>query len=72
LIADRLKNVAKVPLPAKIRLEKDAVKRIGGTNANSLDRKTTQNDQLGGDPMKDESYVRRLKMANYGKWYLQP
>ena len=24
------------------------------------------------DPMSDESYVRRLKKANYGKWYIQP
>ena len=24
------------------------------------------------DPMNDESYVRRLKKANYGKWYINP
>ena len=24
------------------------------------------------DPMKDTAYVRRLKKANYGKWYMQP
>ena len=28
--------------------------------------------KLNKDPMSDEQYVRRLKMANYGKWYLQP
>ena len=28
--------------------------------------------KLNVDPMKDSGYVRRLKMANYGKWYLQP
>jgi hypothetical protein len=22
--------------------------------------------------MKDEGYIRRLKMANYGKWYIAP
>ena len=24
------------------------------------------------DPMNDSSYVRRLKKANYGKWYIDP
>jgi hypothetical protein len=28
--------------------------------------------KLNTDPMKDEGYVRRLKMANYGKWYISP
>ena len=24
------------------------------------------------DPLEDEDYVRRLKMANYGRWFLKP
>jgi len=24
------------------------------------------------DPLADADYVRRLKMANYGKWFLKP
>lgn len=24
------------------------------------------------DPLTDADYVRRLKMANYGKWFLKP
>ena len=28
--------------------------------------------KLNTDPMQDEKYVRRLKMANYGNWYLMP
>ena len=24
------------------------------------------------DPLNDEQYVRRLKCANYGRWYIEP
>ena len=28
--------------------------------------------QLKEDPLNDANYVRRLKMANYGRWYIKP
>lgn len=67
VIEERLSDIAKVPLPPAIKKLQDAQKQLGvGTSP------TAAEARLNTDPMKDESYVRRLKMANYGKWYLQP
>lgn len=31
-----------------------------------------QTSKKGQDPMHDAAYIRRLKMANYGKWFIKP
>lgn len=98
MMEEKLKDVAKVPLPIQIKRHFQVTDKLGSPqkNASSIikvrdmepnkdlnyekiprrsPRKTKDwgaLPKLNKDPMSDEHYVRRLKMANYGKWYLQP
>ena len=82
-VLDRLKQMKK---QAGTKLKKPEVKRHDmytimesqepavKTNLNSP-RKTKDWGALekkNKDPMNDTSYIRRMKKANYGKWYMNP
>ena len=53
-----------VQIPTSIR--RQAEQEAGIKNSLSQRRRTSSN----ADALRDEAYVRRLKMANYGRWFL--
>jgi hypothetical protein len=70
IIQEKLASLAKVPLPAHIKQHYDVSARLKLPVIQSLRKRSPFRENV--DPMKDTGYIRRLKMANYGKWYLQP
>ena len=56
-----------VPLPPEVVHRKEAYEKITGKK--SPQQSPTKKED---DPLKDEKYIRRLKMANYGRWFIAP
>ena len=67
-LLDKMKaNFRPVPLPPEIVNRKEAHEKIMGQKSPPLSP-TKKAD----DPLNDPKYIRRLKMANYGRWFIAP
>ena len=57
-------NFKQVPISVEVRNKLEADARLMSQN------KSPKN--ASSDPLNDPNYVRRLKMANYGRWFIKP
>ena len=60
-------NFRPVPLPPEVVHRKEAQEKLSGKK--SLQSSPTKQED---DPLNDVKYIRRLKMANYGRWFIAP
>jgi hypothetical protein len=51
-----------VSIPADIKRQREQKAKIQNTAA----------DESSAEALKDPNYIRRLKMANYGRWFIKP
>jgi hypothetical protein len=66
-------NLTTVSLPNQIRRLEIYEKRLQAvTSRHTSPKKNRSPERDLGDPLEDSLYVRRLKKANYGRWYIKP
>ena len=71
-LLDKMKsNFKPVPLPPEVVQRKEAFEKIMQNYSGKNSPQSSPTKQLD-DPLKDPKYVRRLKMANYGRWFISP
>lgn len=57
-------NFKQVPISVEVRNQLKADARFQISNKSPK--------KAASDPLNDPNYVRRLKMANYGRWFMKP
>ena len=66
-------NLTTVSLPSQIKrlqIYEQRLQAVSARNRSPFTKKSPPRDI--GDPLEDSLYVRRLKQANYGRWYIKP
>jgi hypothetical protein len=59
-----------VSLPKTMQQKIDTEFKIRGEQASPKTQRFQSYENM--DPLRDSQYVRRLKKANYGRWYIKP
>jgi hypothetical protein len=70
-LMDKMKsNFRPVPLPLEVVHRKEAQENMMVLSAKKSPQQSPS--KKADDPLNDPKYIRRLKMANYGRWFIAP